>query len=1360
MAGEYDINLSNGSVLTTLYPLETSGPDNMSTPRQVLHALPKFEVLPVGQNGSNINTVVVVKGDKTDLFIPGETFRLVGTTGVSSSTVFTVSSDVVPNTTSTGAYYDTSDDVTKIYVGPSSNFGTIPGDGHVQLDVFVLAGDLTYRFVNNFRFTVSQSGGNDGAYTVNYSRLAGKDTVIRIDQVIPGDTLPLGQIQYEIGDNPTVDTDSRTTLKLPGKGTLNYGEMLVENMVRMTENWAGNVPPDDVTSPITQTGTVGQAMIGQYWYNTTPNREGFKFYNGSEWSNDWDIDDGALLFRDAEDADKDIIITASEQSIDHPNWTTPSANDQPGLIVWSAQQKPNGGSIFRVLDQGAGERLDVEYHSDPTLGYIRTINNLKVEGTGDTLIWSDRVAIGAGKMPTFDTTTLTIQGDGISINSDPTENSVLSMNSPTTQESVITLEHNSIVNGRLRQTNDTTKVIELATFNNYDLNLLSSDNVSVFSTNDTTISANNQLTAVARDGRVTVQAIDAGTGATNAGVVEIISATDMSTTVGGNHTETITGTSDTTITGNTTYSVTGTHDTTIVGDTTYNMSGTNYTETINATNITSNMTGTVVNTVNGAYSETFNGNFTSNTVGTSNTTILGDTTHSVTGIMTETVTGNANYTVTGGVYNATFDQAATYDYNDTFTETIVGDSVSSAANYYYTANSFNFTGASTGSPTTADFNVDVDGAINLTAAQGMNTTVDSYNVTTAGDIVLESTSGNIVNNAVNGDFGITSNTFTLTTNTHTAQVNGNSTTTVTGIETHNVGAFDVNSTTTVDLSGTVYNAVFSDAYNVTATNNVTYSTTNFAVTAQNTASITSGNETNITGDNAVNINTTNGSPAGNVNVTTNQFYVNAATNVFDGISTFNDSVQVNSNVSTTNQFLGASGTQLLPTYGFTDYPGTGMYYDTLSDRLSFSVDGTTIFYLDPTDDTLSVSTPNYEDFVTDPNDIPNKQYVDNTVYDYVNSRSWREPVDVKAPNPYTSAAQFPTTGTIDDVAIFTGMRVLFSDVDNLADADIWVFDGVAWNTVPENPRSIGDAVYVKYGSSKSNAFAWSDDDEWAQITGSGGGTFYMYETHTATSGQTVFNLVNPYKKMADGSRLLVFVDGIKYIFNEGYLETSPTVVTMQPPVPFAGGEIVEFYALYETTANARLKHEVLTGFVGNTLIPFSTVAYVPSSDNLLVYLNGQKVIKDNDYVEVSTSSINWIGAPLEATDIIEIYAGITVLSGQELKFIEDVSATPANDGEVLTWNSSLGVWEPRISQGLEDGTPYDEIVGTGASPGVYVTTYVTVQPKITGVAYQQVFVNGVMQMEGKNYTVTGPNQITFALGAEPAAGDDITIFKL
>lgn len=69
-------------------------------------------------------------------------------------------------------------------------------------------------------------------------------------------------------DAGTVDSTS-TTLVLPGYGKIAYGEWLVEDFVRMLENFASATPP---TNPV----------IGQLWYDSSV--DGIKVWDGSAYN--------------------------------------------------------------------------------------------------------------------------------------------------------------------------------------------------------------------------------------------------------------------------------------------------------------------------------------------------------------------------------------------------------------------------------------------------------------------------------------------------------------------------------------------------------------------------------------------------------------------------------------------------------------------------------------------------------------------------------------------------------------------------------------------------------------------------------------------------------------------------------------------------------------------------------------------------------------------------------------------------------------------------------------------------------------------------------------------------------------------
>jgi len=519
MTSQYDINLSNGSVLATLHPLEFNGPDNTSTPRQILQARPTFPVT-VATPGTNTISVI---GDETLIFRVGFQFQIADSSGNNGTyTVQSVS-----------------------YVGGSTLIVTVEAfvsavaDGVVMAHVFVVGGDVTTRFVSGFQFTVAQSGDINATYTITalgpasgaqavtdittvddvtgslnnkyfmlyspnaayyvwYSDGTGADpapggiaipvvytqndtaatiasltqaaidlvlsfgasvltdtvtvtatdigitstamdvnTSFSVVSVLPGInttetiipvthgtirdnlntpiTLPYGYAEY-------VNLDPNTSLKLPGRGVMNYGEMIVENMVRMTENFAADLSPE-LNSNIGTT-PVGDPLVGQWWYKTLAGEEGFKFYDGTIWSNHFDLDNGALIFRDPQnvlDPTTDIYITADEAGL--PVGYT--GTDEAGVVVWT-EVNPNAlDPIFRVMSTNGTERLRVEHD-----GWIRTADNLEVIGGGNGSVESyfhGKVGIGNDGLPTI-ANTLTVEGNGITINADTGLNAELELN--------------------------------------------------------------------------------------------------------------------------------------------------------------------------------------------------------------------------------------------------------------------------------------------------------------------------------------------------------------------------------------------------------------------------------------------------------------------------------------------------------------------------------------------------------------------------------------------------------------------------------------------------------------------------------------------------------------------------------------------------------------------------------------------------------------------------------------------------------------------------------------------------------------------------------------------------------------------
>lgn len=383
MAGEYDINLSNGSVLSTLYPLETNGPDNRSTPRFIQQTKPAFAVTFLASGtGSPLRDVITIDGIWDQYFPVGVSFDISGSSVVGSPAVGQNDGTyaVVGVTTSS------SPDQTHIEVSNGSLTAVSPVDGNVVLNSFVLAGDVSYRFIPGFQFDVQNSapvvgspltGQNDGTYTVDSfgSYVASNSTIIPVSTTIPGSGLPLGEIIY-------TNVDTCSSLSLPGRGTLNYGEKVIENFVRLVENFAANTPPN--TNPNIGTNPSASPLVGQLWYNTTYGSEGFNVFTGTAWTSLNDIGTSSLVFNDPENSNADIYITAAEANL--PTGSPWAGTPEPGLVIWTETDPTDNTPIFRVLSSDGTERLRVEHNSTANAGYVSTVNNLDVQGTGASLI--------------------------------------------------------------------------------------------------------------------------------------------------------------------------------------------------------------------------------------------------------------------------------------------------------------------------------------------------------------------------------------------------------------------------------------------------------------------------------------------------------------------------------------------------------------------------------------------------------------------------------------------------------------------------------------------------------------------------------------------------------------------------------------------------------------------------------------------------------------------------------------------------------------------------------------------------------------------------------------------------------------
>jgi len=221
--------------------------------------------------------------------------------------------------------------------------------GAPGVNSFKIVGDYTYRFVVAFTFDILGSSGglNDGTYTVTNSSFDGTDTIIVVNETIAANGLPLGHVSYTI---PTAE--NATSLLLSGRGVVNFGESLVENSVRLLENFSS------ATSP-------AHPNVGQLWYNPTTD-EMSRYDSSLIWTTSINLGAGDLTFVDPQhptDTTNPIIVMSGDDS-------------DVGASLQMTVDPADYDSIFRVLSANGSERLRVEHE-----GYVDTTNAFRSTST-------------------------------------------------------------------------------------------------------------------------------------------------------------------------------------------------------------------------------------------------------------------------------------------------------------------------------------------------------------------------------------------------------------------------------------------------------------------------------------------------------------------------------------------------------------------------------------------------------------------------------------------------------------------------------------------------------------------------------------------------------------------------------------------------------------------------------------------------------------------------------------------------------------------------------------------------------------------------------------------------------------------
>jgi hypothetical protein len=144
---------------------------------------------------------------------------------------------------------------------------SIVNDYATNISYLNVPGDMTYRFVQDFPFTISASasGENDGNYITltNSMYSSGNNTTsVPVSGFVPN-VAPAGYITYQV-----IGQYQSTSLSLPGLGVLNYGPYIVDDLTNLLSNFSSS------SSPISPS-------IGQLWYNSSA--QTLNVYTGSSW---------------------------------------------------------------------------------------------------------------------------------------------------------------------------------------------------------------------------------------------------------------------------------------------------------------------------------------------------------------------------------------------------------------------------------------------------------------------------------------------------------------------------------------------------------------------------------------------------------------------------------------------------------------------------------------------------------------------------------------------------------------------------------------------------------------------------------------------------------------------------------------------------------------------------------------------------------------------------------------------------------------------------------------------------------------------------------------------------------------------
>lgn len=196
---------------------------------------------------------------------------------------------------------------------------------------------------------------------------------------------------------------------------------------------------------------------------------------------------------------------------------------------------------------------------------------------------------------------------------------------------------------------------------------------------------------------------------------------------------------------------------------------------------------------------------------------------------------------------------------------------------------------------------------------------------------------------------------------------------------------------------------------------------------------------------------------------------------------------------------------------------------------------------------------------------------------------------------------------------------------------------------------------------------------------------YTQERYTATEGQTVFNLLNPYT--TNTNSLQVYMNGLMLSPSVDYNETGTSQITLTAPA--VNGDSLLFnigFTVNEGTPpniNFLDESQILTE--GQTAINLST-AYTVGVNTLSLYLNGVRLLKQTDFVETNSTTLT-LTNPATAGDTAYIQIG-QLVNGLNPTTSDQVQHIPTGGGSTTNVRDTLNGHKDRIENVEGDAVYY------------------------------------------------------------------------